>query len=284
VRADVRQSFVRQGLRVCRDANGMGEICNELRGGELDLLITVPEFGGNDVGVVIQQMRHQRMGENPFVVVMTLVDQPNPAVIRRVVDAGVDDVLVMPMSPAQMVSRLNNFVLGRKPFIVTHDYIGPERRTNERDGTNIAASMTVPNPIRWQVVANAGASSLRAQIQEAGQRINVHKMKSYCGHISQLAGRIVTAYHANERDEMIEDVLSLGSVADDLMLRMDGTSFATRCELVQSLQALSGRLARLDRTPRVDEVEILPTLSRAIQRVFEEDGTAVAWTQLASVL
>jgi DNA-binding response OmpR family regulator len=283
LRSAVRQSITNHGLTVCREANGLDEVCDELRGGDLDLLITVPEMAGADVGAVIQRMRHNRLGENPFVVVMTLIENPNPELVRRVVDAGVDDVLLMPMAPAQVVGRLNNFVYGRKPFIVTHDYIGPERRSSERDGG--VASMAVPNPIRWHVIVNSEATSLSAQIRDANARMNVHKMKSYCGYITSLIDHMVAAYQADRHGELKEDAVRLGLAAEDLTQRMGGTSFSTACELVQSVQTLSERLARPDRKPRPDEVDILPTLSYAIQHVFDEDHPdTVAWTDLATVV
>ena len=41
--------------------------------------------------------------------------------------ADSDDLLLMPVAPAQVMTRIDNLMQGRKPFIVTHDYIGPDR-------------------------------------------------------------------------------------------------------------------------------------------------------------
>jgi DNA-binding response OmpR family regulator len=284
MRRSVRHSLVNQGLKHCQEVDGIEGVCNVLKGGQTDLLVTAPDIEGGDLGRLLQDMRHNRIGDNPFIVVMTLLDSPDPQRVQRVVDTGVDDVLVMPMPPLQIVGRLNNFVIGRKPFVVTHDYVGPDRRSADRPGRASAPLIEVPNPIRWQVVINSDAASLASQIREATARINVHKMKCYSGQIIYLAERIVKAYHFDRRDEIPSNADRLVHISEDLAQRMGGTSFAVGCELVASLHELGTRLARIDRMPRDVEVEILPTLSGAIQRVFDDDPAVASWTDLATVI
>jgi len=112
----------------------------------------------------------------------------------------------------------------------------------------------------------------------------VHKMKCYSGQIIYLAERIVKAYHFDRRDEIPSNADRLVHISEDLAQRMGGTSFAVGCELVASLHELGTRLARIDRMPRDVEVEILPTLSGAIQRVFDDDPAVASWTDLATVI
>jgi DNA-binding response OmpR family regulator len=282
LRSAVRQSMTDHGVKIVRFADTVEQICEELRGGQVDLLITVPEMAGADVGAVVQHMRNSRIGENPFIIVMTLIQDPNPDVVRRVVDAGVDDVLLMPVSSLQVAGRLNNFVTGRKPFVITHDYIGPERREAEREGAGKAIKMTVPNPIRAQVIINS-KDLLADQIREAKERINFQKMRSYGGYIAYMVEHLLAAYEAGDQAKLRQVAARLVLVSDDLAARVKGTPFAVASEVVLSLHALAERFARPDRTPKRDEVDILPTLSRAIQRAFEYDPTLVSWKEWAAV-
>jgi DNA-binding response OmpR family regulator len=282
LRASVRNSLYNRGLKTLQEANALDDAHNGLRSGQIDLLIATAEIEGGDIGAMLQEMRHNRIGENPFVIVMTLLDNPNTDLVQRVVETGTDDVMLMPMLPAQLVARLDNFVSGRKPFVITHDYIGPDRRILERQGVKAAPRLEVPNPVRWQVVANADRTPLHLQIRDSSMILNMHKMKRYCIQITWLVERIVRAYFADAQAEMLADAVSLGVVAEDLAQRMRGTVYSQASELVLSLCALCDRLAREDRLARRVEVEILPTLARAVARVFDEDGeTAVASPVLA---
>ena len=68
-------------------------------------------------------------------------------------NSGPDDLLLIPFAPDQIMSRLKILVERRKPFVVTHDYIGPDRRTAPRPGTTSATQFQVPNPARAQALS-----------------------------------------------------------------------------------------------------------------------------------
>jgi len=134
----------------------------------------------------------------------------------------------------------------------------------------------VPNPIRWQVVANADRKSLDQQIRDASLMISMHKMRRFCIQIDWLVDRIVRSYFGGNPAEVIALAGSLGSISDELMFRMKGTVYMQATELVVSLKALSERLAREDRQAKPAEVEILPSLARAVQLIFDDDAEATA--------
>jgi DNA-binding response OmpR family regulator len=273
--SSVRHSIGARGLRMMQEAATLEDVHTGLKAGHVDLLITTPELQGGDFGQMLQEMRHHRIGDNPYVIVMTLMENAVPAMVKRVVDCGTDDVLLMPQLPAQVVTRLDGFVASRKNFVITHDYIGPDRRTGERTGAMPAPRLEVPNPVRWQVVANADRNSLERSIHQTNLRINIHKMRRYSLQVTYLVERIVEAYNApDSQAEMLADANSLGLVAEDLGRRMSATIFAPGAELVLSLGALCDRLRREDRIARRREIEILPTLARAIQRLFDDEAGA----------
>lgn len=282
LRASLRHAFGNQGMRGFKEVDNIGDLHSHLVGGEVDLLVTTLDMGGSDVGALMQQLRHARVGENPFVIVVTLLETPDPVQAKRAVDAGTDDLLLMPFQPAQLLERLDGFVFGRKPFVVTHDYIGPDRRGADRTAAASAPRLEVPNPVRWQVVANASGPTLKEQVRDATDRLNVHKMKSYGGQICFLAERIAATFGETASQGVImPDIGALAEVGDDLARRMANTNFAEATELVVSLSALCERIGREGRAPKAHEVGILPSLSRTIRRVLDEDPEAVSWSETA---
>lgn len=283
LRASVRQTLAGHGLRRCEHVSDLDGLHGHLAGGDVDLVVTTPELNGADVGAMLQDVRHGQVGENPFVIVMTLMESPSPDLARRIVDTGTDDLLLMSLLTSQLADRIGNFVVGRKPFIVTHDYVGPDRRGGERQDS--ATVIEVPNPVRWQVVANADQASLKEQVRVASERINVQKIKCYGQQIAYLTDRITSSYAAaGSQASILPDAVKLGDIAADLARRMTSTNFAHAAELVLSLCALGERLCQRNRNPKPAEIHILPSLARSIGRVLDEDPEAMSWTKMALVL
>lgn len=273
------------GLRNQFEAHSAEGLRSCFKSGEVDLIITMPEVMEGDLGPTLQKMRHSRLGENPFVIVVTLVENPAPNLVRHLIDAGTDDVLLLPLAPMQLLERLDGFVIGRRPFMVTHDYVGPDRRCGERSDGQPVTVMDVPNPLRSQVIPNADRTPLADQIRHANERINVHKMKCYAAQVAYLVERIVGLHGTSDgHAEMMVHAASLGTVAEDLSVRMHQTGFAHAGELAMSLCALCGRLSQPDRQARDAEVGILPTLARAIQRIFAEDPELLSWVDTVEAL
>lgn len=53
---------------------------------------------------------------------------PPPELIREIVDAGADDILLHPTSRNLLKERIDTLTLDREPFVVSARYIGPDRR------------------------------------------------------------------------------------------------------------------------------------------------------------
>ena len=66
--------------------------------------------------------------------------------MRRIIDSGADTLLVKPLAPAQLFSRIENIVNGRNLFVVTADYFGPDRR--DRLNTVGSTQFQVPNTLK----------------------------------------------------------------------------------------------------------------------------------------
>ncbi len=285
LRSTVRQSVRRFGMRNCEDVLTVAALEDRLRLDDIDLLITTPHLAGIDVGGLLQEVRHGRVGPNPFLIVVTLLDAPCPDMARRVVDSGTDDLLLTPLSATQLVERLDSFVMGRRPFVVTHDYVGPDRRGGNRSDGEAVARIEVPNPIRYQVVANADGSSLGEQIREAGQRLNLQKIKCYGEQVSFLIGRIVVAFgESGSQSGILADVQALSKVGCDMVRRIVGTNFVHGVELLTALCRLCDRMSESDRNPKPAEIGILPILAKGIERLLAEDPEAISWAKAALVL
>ena len=111
------------------------------------------EFSGAELELcaLIQRLRQGKVGDNPFIVIIVTTWRRDGNLINHLINSGADDVLTWPFSAAQLGERLRSQVERRKQFVVTCDYIGPDRRRDpERAG---AECIDVPNTLRLRAQA-----------------------------------------------------------------------------------------------------------------------------------
>ena len=260
----LRKSLQAEGMLHCREVTEMEATADHVARGDPDLLIISLAEQGWDGSTLIRQIRQGSVGTNPFLVVITLLPSPSPMLVNRAVDAGTDDLLLQPWLGKLVLDRLDNFAQGRKPFLITHDYVGPERRSLLRDGAPPQPSLEVPNPVQWLSAGNVDRAAFRKKIDQALKLVNLRKINSCGSQLRFLADRIVDA-HAKEGDAAMRQIVrSMLAAADEMMRRAASTDFAPAVELTAGLRTLCHRLLREDREPRAEEVRVLPSLADAV--------------------
>ncbi len=127
-----------------------------------DLIIIDRDFFGEESEAKIKALRHGKVGSNPFVPTIGTIGEAKRSEVLSFTRSGIDEILIRPFAIATILQRLSNFARGRKPFIATADYIGPDRRTRQErmarnDGESSEESperlikpqpVDVPNPLQ----------------------------------------------------------------------------------------------------------------------------------------
>lgn len=152
VRHGLKSALASHGFRRVFDTDRFGPAHQELHGGEVDLLITSSELFGGDVPQLIRDLRHLKVGRNPFVHVIVIITSPSVDKVRQFAMAGADDAIAAPVTAGHLLSRIDGMADGtRKPFVATHDYVGPDRRGRERAEASPAPMVPAPNLLRLRV-------------------------------------------------------------------------------------------------------------------------------------
>jgi DNA-binding response OmpR family regulator len=298
VRYGLKGALFNEGFRDILDTSSYVAVREAVEKNAVDVVLLDVDLPGGDVCELISQVRHHKVGNNPFIVSMLMTADPTQDLVRRMVDSGADDLVVKPFSPVGLITRLKTLTRGRKPFVVTHDYIGPDRRKSARENCEQIPLMEVPNPLRSKAIANADTSSLQRLIDAAASRINQQKMERYSVQIGYLAEHIAPffvdgrpkARGGPQFDEVVAHLEKLRYIGEDLGYRMRGTVYAHVSELALSLIGVAERI-RASIEPGqhatqgnpgmgfVDhrDVELLPKIAQALDRAFNSDqGTAEA--------
>ena len=87
--------------------------------------------------------------------------------------SGEDDVLIRPFSASFLAERVRTLVDARKDFVVTSDYIGPNRR-KASDRSNYVSMLEVPNTLRIKARPHEAAAAgidIASAVREARSRV-----------------------------------------------------------------------------------------------------------------
>lgn len=158
---------------------------------DFDLLVLETARADDAVLDAIAQIRRGKLARNPFSIVLVTTWQSEGDLVRAVLDSGADDLLCRPYSTTVLAERIRTHALARKGFVVTADYVGPDRR-KDADRPNSAKTIEVANPLKLKAVD--GLSGMEAQlavqtaVAEARSVINQERMRRLALQIGVIAG------------------------------------------------------------------------------------------------
>ena len=129
---------------------------------------------------MIQQLRQGTAGYNPFIVIIVTAWEKNSALINRVVSSGADDLLLRPFSTGVLGQRIEAHVDRRKGFVITTEYVGPDRRRDSNRPSDIEL-FEPPNSLKMKAKDRLStdeiARKLDAELKTAREKLNTEKLR-----------------------------------------------------------------------------------------------------------
>lgn len=174
VRRGVIDALKYSGFGRCVEASNQINFREATETSSFDLIIVVSEFSGFMMAPMIAEMRLGRAKHHPFPVVIMLLAEGGTDYVRKVIDCGSDYILLMPVAPGPVLARVEDLTVQRKPYVVTFDYVGPDRRKDHRPGTEQLDQFLVPNPILARI-RNISDKTLQDEIDQA--KIKLHNLR-----------------------------------------------------------------------------------------------------------
>lgn len=273
----LRQSLADLEFREIRLGSEMADIVQALETRSPDLLITDGDLPDGDVCALIADMRHGKIGVDPFMPVIVTTWSPSSDLVQRVVNCGADDLLVQPASRGQLGARVDALTFRRKPFVVTASYIGPDRRKEARPDDNSAKLIEVPNLLRAKAMGDENVLTVQHTIDRMRNELNHSKLKSNAEFVSQLIGALVTgASDAAAGSTLPERLQSLIDAAEDIVWRVTNTRFSHVGKLGRALIQVARRLRTEGKLPSERDLKLLPELALSIKAAFSDSADAAA--------
>lgn len=274
----LREGIMARGFERLMTAGSFDELKNLVTEAKPDLVITdvdLPGAGPGSVVELIKAIRHSTVGANPFVVIMAMVEGPTEDRIGRVVDAGVDAILVKPLAVRTMLDHIASLIIARKPFFITSEYIGPDRRLAPRDGesgedADYISTIEVPNSLSQKAHGTFDAAAMEQQISETVTRLNEHRVVCNATLINSIVGQILPSYENGEADETVRiHIGQLIRVGQDIGRRIAGTEDRHVTPLCNSLVKVARAIHARYLSPDHRDIELLKNLSVAIFQSFQ---------------
>lgn len=269
VRGDLRE----RGLVSTMDTDKVPAILERLKENAVDILVCDVDLPDGDTCGLIHRVRQQKLGGNPFVLTVTLSANPSIEKVRRMVDSGSDDIIVKPVSMNILATRLFNLIERRKPFVVTTDYTGPNRRKGHRAGTEAIPLIEVPNPAQLRMDRRFSESALQRIIDQASRKLNAHKLERHAIQVSYLVRMVLGICKTNRGPaEMHAPLKKLVFVSGDIQRRLIRVEDLHVAELCRSLSKVSVSLMQHPCGKSPQDLKLLTELSSAIETALRLPG------------
>lgn len=272
IRSSIRASLRLEGFGEVRDTHRVDRARDWVGESPPDLLIADADVLGGAACGLFHSIRHQVLGEDPFVPIIAVSNAEMPPNVRMAIDAGADHILARPITIDGLLDRVSLLIRNRKPFVVTSDYIGPDRRSHPRPGPG-APLIVVPNALRAKATRSTDPATLKHEICQKVTEINQRKMERNAFQIGWLVERILDTAFAAERAAHLDRLLE---TAEDLARRLSGTKHDHVSGLCRSLIQVTKKLVKREGGSDARDMKVLPHLAAAIRAAFPEDNQTVA--------
>ncbi len=155
----------------------------------LEIVILALESADCGVLKLVDDIRKQRCGPDPFIPILLTAWDARLKSVRAVIDSGVDDFLLHPFSITQMSKRIEALVNARKPFVVTGDYFGPDRRAAPAIQADLS-SIVVPNALQARARDRRDTAAGPASFEAVFSDLQWLKLRNLSRRIWYLANRL----------------------------------------------------------------------------------------------
>ena len=243
-----------------------------------DLIVVGARLGGELTSALFARVRDGLHTHHPFPVIVSLVDSSDKDLLADVINAGPDGLLLSPIDPPALLARVIQLAQPRKPFIVTSDYVGPDRRRDIRPG-DTAPEIAAPSALVARI-DKVPASKIEGQIQESRRELNAIKVERALhelGWLNKAVAKLI-AEPSSDPEKLDGYLRRLVQIAECLPPRFQGSASESKVGMavdvflqgVEGLRTQSVDAKRLTALLGALLTSILATVERARQEMKDE--------------
>lgn len=179
-RAATRAALYTLGFRFIETVATVEGLNEAIKRRPPDLALCEAQGADAELCAMIQGLRQGATGFNPFLVIIVTAWEKTNALVGRVLNSGADDLILRPFSTALLGSRIEAHVERRKGFVITHDYVGPDRRKDQSRVSDVELFQP-PNSLKMKVkermTPDEATARLDIALRSARETLNSEKLR-----------------------------------------------------------------------------------------------------------
>lgn len=230
-----------------------------------DIVICDTELAGEGgICEMVRKVRHKEIGNNPFICIIAVTWNPTTDEVDRIISAGVDALLAAPFAPQQIIDRIDTLIHQRKPFLVTSDYVGPDRR-HESDlrETNVPM-VEAPNSLRSKAMGEWDLAAMSDSIADAAGEIRNQQVERQAADIAHITEQVIAQSSMASPDMSGARLDRLRELLTALDRHAEELELAHLCDLCRSARKLVGNMNKTFGGRREKDLLLLHQMSLAI--------------------
>jgi DNA-binding response OmpR family regulator len=272
-RTATRAAMYALGFRRTETVSTLEAFVEAMQKAPPDIALCEAQGAAEDLCATIQQLRQGGAGHNPFVVIIVTAWDKSTTMINRVVSSGADDLLLRPFSTALLGSRIEAHVERRKNFVITTDYVGPDRRKDTgraSDGESFEPPNSLKMKAKDKLPSDVIARRLDNELKAAREKLSSEKLRRDAFQVCILWRLAQEAPLA--AGQTSPDLLKLQGLAKSIEARITDTEYQPAVEWCQSvLAATEGLALGVDRNA---SMHLLGHAALSLHHVFHPEKTA----------
>lgn len=272
-RTATRAAMYALGFRKTETVSTLEAFMESVQKSPPDIALCEAQGGAEDLCATIQQLRQGATGHNPFIVIIVTAWEKNTAMINRVISSGADDLLLRPFSTAVLGQRIETHVERRKGFVITTEYVGPDRRKDSNRPSDVDL-FEPPNSLKMKakdkLPPEVIARRLDVELKGAREKLTSEKLRRDSFQVCILWRLLQDAVPVV--GQASPDLAKVQTLAKSIEARATDTEFQPAVEWCQSVVAAAEGLSLgVDRNA---SMHLLGHAALSLHQVFHPEKTA----------
>lgn len=268
------------GFRKVQLVDNVNELSGMLEGSAVDLLICNASLEGGDPSEKVAAMRRAELGSNPFVTVLFILDSSSKDHVSKLINCGADDIMVKPVTAGELTKRIVRMAMHRRPFVVTYNYVGPDRRKANSKREQGTQQIEVPNLLRMKASSSFRPATASKQIKETRDVIRNQMIERSAIQIAYQAEEAIKAFKVSFGGSRKNDIAhthlnNILQMADALMPPLMQSVYAQEDIIINTAAEIARNVLQLPDPSAKDLVQV-EKVATLIRKNFSSPAYAVA--------
>jgi DNA-binding response OmpR family regulator len=231
---------------------------------QCDLIVIDDLFYGDDTADFVKRLRNGEFSENIFLPVITLISEATSETANSMIRVGSDDVVIKPLSVNDIKKRIKTLVNRKIQYVVTADYVGPNRRSAARTDPDKDNLIEIPNALKSKADGYlASKKDISEQMRDAHKQVRDRRLSLDGSEIQSL----INSALLSPEDFQI-GIRKIEPLAREFETKLSGTGHKHIGEMCGMLNNVIEKIRGFEDK---DNIELLVLLGNAISLAFKDD-------------